>query len=354
MSGPLQAKEAYICLFLNPPLNYVLWLKFVVMSQKNSWIYTSKDTQIWMRNNLGYKMTKSSKEIPMIRFQGKIPHNAYRFSHNSMATVFEVFILHDDAGYAEQAACEAFREIDRLEQELSRFIENSDISRINALSKNQSTQIGLETFECLKQCAQLTNQTDGAFDITFGKNTGMHMLQLDETNFSAKLLADSIRIDLGGFGKGYATDQLARLFREWDIESALIHGGKSSVLALAEPSGEKGWPVTLSDPAQSGQILSHVYLKHRAMSASGLEKGHHIINPRTGKSIKDRIAAWASTSGAATSDALSTAFMVMTPEKIEEYCQRNPDTQGLVILKNRATGEKWNPVLKFGNWDSLS
>ena len=299
-------------------------------------------------------MTIPSKEIPKIQFQGKIPHKAYRFSHNCMATVFEVYAIHENSAYVEQATWEAFRELDQLELELSRFIENSDISRINNLGKQQSIQIGLDAFECLKQCARLTSQTDGAFDITAGSNTSMNLLQLDESDFSVKLLGDSIHIDLGGFGKGYAIDSMAKLFREWDIECVLIHGGRSSVLALSEPPGEKGWPVTLSDPAQSGQILSHVYLKHRAMSASGLEKGHHIINPRTGKSIKDRLAAWASTSGAATSDALSTAFMVMTPEKIEEYCQRNPDTQGLVILKNRATGENWNPVLKFGNWDSLS
>ena len=271
-----------------------------------------------------------------------------------MATVFEVFIIHDDAGYAEQAAWEAFRELDRLELGLSRFIENSDISRINNLSKHQSTQIGLETFECLKLCAQLTSQTDGAFDITAGKNTGMNMLQLDESDFSVTLLADSINLDLGGFGKGYAIDLMAQLFREWDIESALIHGGKSSVLALAEPPGEKGWPITLSNPAQSGKILSHVYLKHRAMSASGLEKGHHIINPLTGTTVDDRLAAWALTFGGAMSDALSTAFMVMAPEEIKEYCQRNTDTLGLVILKNRAAGEKRNPIIKLGDWDSLS
>lgn len=299
-------------------------------------------------------MSKYPEEPPKIRFFGKLPHNAFRFSHNSMATIFEVFIIHDDSVYAEQAAWEAFRELDRLELELSRFIENSDIYRINNLGKNQPTQIGLDAFECLKQCAQLTNKTDGAFDITAGKNPGMHMLQLDETNFSVKLLADSIHVDLGGFGKGYAIDQMARLFREWDIESVLIHGGKSSVLALAEPPGEKGWPVTLSNPSQTRQILSHVYLKHRALSGSGLQKGHHIINPRTGKPIEDRLAAWASTSSGAMSDALSTAFIVMAAEKIKEYCMRNPDTQGLVILKDREDDENRNPILKFGDWDSLA
>ena len=299
-------------------------------------------------------MTKPSKEIPKISFRGKIPHDAYRFSHNSMATVFEIFAIHDDAVYVEQAAREAFRKLDRLELELSRFIENSDISRINNLIRNQSIRIGLDAFECLKQCALLTNQTDGAFDITAGSNAPMNLLQMDESDFSVKLLADSIFIDLGGFGKGYAIDSMARLFNEWDIESALIHGGKSSVLALAEPTGEKGWPVTLSNPAQSGQILSHVYLKHRAMSASGLEKGYHIIHPANGKAVEDRIAAWALASGGATSDALSTAFMVMEPEKIEDYCLRNPVTQGLVITKNRADEKKKKPILKFGDWDSLS
>jgi thiamine biosynthesis lipoprotein len=299
-------------------------------------------------------MTKPSKEIPKISFRGKIPHDAYRFSHNSMATVFEIFVIHDDSVYVEQAAREAFRKLDRLELELSRFIENSDISRINNLGRNQSIRIGLDAFKCLKQCALLTSQTDGAFDITAGSNTRVDLLQMDESDFSAKLLADSIHVDLGGFGKGYAIDSMAQLLKEWDIESALIHGGRSSVLALAEPTGEKGWPVTLSNPAQFGQILSHVYLKHRAMSASGLEKGHHIINPLTGRAVKDRPAAWALASGGATSDALSTAFMVMKPEKIEDYCLRNPGTQGLVITKCRAEDEKRNPVLKFGDWDSLS
>ncbi len=306
-------------------------------------------------------MTKPSKEISRIQFHGKIPYKAYRFSHNAMATVFEIFAIHDDVGYAEQAAQEAFRELDRLELELSRFIENSDISRINNLRKNQSTQIGLDAFECLKQCARLTSQTDGAFDITTGSRARMNLLQLDESDFSVTLLADSIHLDLGGFGKGYAIDLMARLFKEWDIGSVLIHGGKSSVLALAAPPGGKGWPVTLSDPSRSGQILSHVYLKNRAMSASGLEKGQHIINPLTGKAVKDRIAAWASSSGCAVSDALSTAFMVMAPEQIEQYCQKNPGTQGMIILRNDASGKKCGAedkksklLFKYGDWDSLS
>ncbi|MGD8538200.1 MAG: FAD:protein FMN transferase [Candidatus Aminicenantes bacterium] len=299
-------------------------------------------------------MSKPSKEIPRIQFHGKVPHKACRFSHNAMATVFEIFAIHDDAGYAEQAAREVFRELDRLELELSRFIENSDISRINNLKKDQSTQIGLDAFECLKQCARLTSQTIGAFDVTAGNPTRLNQLHLNESDFSVTLIADSIHVDLGGYGKGYAIDLMASHFREWDIRSVLIHGGKSSALALAEPPGEKGWPVTLSDPSRPGQILSHVHLKNRAISASGLQKGRHIINPHTGKPVDDKLASWASSSDGATSDALSTAFMVMNPEEIEEFCTKNPDTRGLVILKANKDRAKKTSVIKCGDWDILS
>ncbi|MGD9345504.1 MAG: FAD:protein FMN transferase [Candidatus Aminicenantes bacterium] len=300
------------------------------------------------------KITSRTGEIPLIRFCGKIPHDAYRLSHKSMATIFEVFIIHEDPAYGEQAAREAFRLLDRLEQELSRFIANSDINRINNLRRNQSIRIGLDAFECLKRCAELTRRTQGAFDITFGKNGGIHSLEFDDTDFSVKLSADSIHLDLGGFGKGYAIDQMAKLFAEWDIKSVLIHGGRSSALALAEPPGEKGWPVTVSDPIQTSQILKLVHLKHRALSGSGVQKGHHIYDPRTGKRIEGRLAAWASAPEGAVSDALSTAFMVMTLEEIEDYCAQNPDTQGLIILRDRKNTMNRNPVFPFGHWDSLA
>lgn len=318
-------------------------------------------------------MTEHPQDIPIFRFTGNSFHKAFRFSHYAMATVFEIFIIHDDANYAQQAAWEAFYELDRLEQDLSRFIENSDISRINNLSMNQSVQIGLDTFECLKQCAHLYKTTNGAFDITIGsllkfwsnrgqlstlpsiedlniarQNIGMHFLQLDETNFKVRLLSNSICIDLGGFGKGYAIDQMSELLQEWEIESALIHGGSSSVLTLAAPPGEKGWPLTINSPRDSKQTLEHLYLQHRALSGSGLRKGRHIIDPRTGQPAESKLAAWAFAPGAATSDALSTAFMIMTLEEIEKYCIKNPDTQALVIVQNM-NNKAGDTILNFGS-----
>jgi thiamine biosynthesis lipoprotein len=297
------------------------------------------------------------REIPTNLILREPFHDALRFSHQAMATLFEIFIMHEDDAYARQAAWEAFRELDRIEQELSRFIENSDISRINRLTRNQSIPVGLDAFECLKHSHHLSKITHGAFDIAFEslqhdsrKKTSVDRLLLDENHHSVQLLSDSIHLDLGGIGKGYALDRMAELLREWEISSALIHGGMSSVLALAEPPGEKGWPVTLSNP-QNKKILARIDLKDRSLSGSGLQKGDHIIDPRTGQPVEGRLAAWISGPDAATSDALSTAFMAMTPEEIHETCLSHPDIQALVVLHDEGRVKKGGHILKFGDWE---
>ncbi len=298
-----------------------------------------------------------------------------RFSHEAMATTFEVIVVHEDDRYARQAAAAAFAEVDRLEADLSRFIENSDISRINNLPANQPLLIGLVAFECLQLSARIYAETNGAFDITIGslldcwrnedasprtpsqeelnlarQRTGTGLLKLDEVEHTVELLAAPVQIDLGGIGKGYAVDRMAELLHEWSVETALISGGYSSVLALDAPAGTRGWPVTLSDPGNRKQILARPYLQHRAVSGSGLQKGRHIIDPRTGWPVKGKRAAWACAPDAATADALSTAFMVMTPDEVEKYCLRHPDVLAMIILEDGGKDPQKDKILRFGPW----
>jgi len=65
----------------------------------------------------------------------------HRFSHDAMATTFEIFIVHANAEYARQAGWACFTELDKLQQELSRFIENSDICRISAFGGAEPVQV---------------------------------------------------------------------------------------------------------------------------------------------------------------------------------------------------------------------
>jgi thiamine biosynthesis lipoprotein len=296
-----------------------------------------------------------------------------RFCHEAMATTFEVVVVYDDDRYARQAAAAAFDEVDRLEGELSRFIENSDITRINNLPANQPLRLGLNAFECLQLSARMYAETNGAFDITVGsllslwrnedgtprtpsqeelnrarQHTGTGLLQLDEAEHTVQLLASPVQVDLGGVGKGYAVDRVAELLREWSIDIALISGGYSSVLALDGPAGTKGWPLTLSNPDNRKQILARPILRGRALSGSGLQKGQHIIDPRTAQPVKGKLAAWASASDAASADALSTAFMIMSPEEIRQYCLRHPDVSAMIMLKGRDKDAQKDKILHFG------
>lgn len=307
-----------------------------------------------------------------IDIHGNLAHRALRFSHNAMATIFEIFIIADDAKYAQEAAFEAFAELDRIEQDLSRYIDNSDVSRISGLAANQSVGISLHTFECLKKCIHLHKTTNGAFDITITpllklwqlqdglltkpsrkalksarQRVGMHFLELDEESIRVKVRHDSVCIDFGGIGKGYAVDKMGNLLQDWGVECALIHGGRSSALALDAARGEIAWPVTVSQPNPHRQTLELLYLNRRSLGASGIEKGRHIIDPRTGQPVDTKIAAWALANNSTTADALSTAFMVMSPVEIESYCQHYSDTQAMVIVKKKGDDSQ---IMKFGNW----
>jgi thiamine biosynthesis lipoprotein len=291
---------------------------------------------------------------------------SFRFEHFAMATTFEIIAAGVEKTYAGQAAAEAFEELDRLEADLSRYVENSDISRVNAAGSQRPVAVGEAAFECLGLAVEMRERTGGAFDVTAGHlkdrwvgsdGSGMaakadksgepgaggcDLVLLDEAGHTVRL-APGVKVDLGGIGKGFAIDRTASLLRQWEVNAALIHGGFSSVLALDPPPEMSGWPVTMSDPRRPKRILSRLSLCRRAIGGSGLEKGPHIIDPATGGPAAGRIAAWAVAGNAGVADALSTAFMIMPPEQIDAYCRRNRDAAAVVVT---ADG-----VLRWGKLD---
>lgn len=244
---------------------------------------------------------------------------ALRFAHQAMHTEFEILCVHADGDYARQAAWAAFDLLDRLENELSRFIPNSDISRINQLAAGESARVSRWTMDCIELARTAYEETGGAFDISLG--TGLKRLQL----FPRDCMVTNpggVKLDLGGIGKGYAIDRMAEVLGEWDIRHALIHGGHSSVLALDAPPGLDGWPLTLGERTLAA--------RRRAFSASGKRvQGEHIVDPRTGLPANGRVAAWVSLdleggpSPSAVAEAYSTAFMILPPAEMDAICSRH-------------------------------
>jgi thiamine biosynthesis lipoprotein len=268
---------------------------------------------------------------------GPLP-GVHRFSHAAMATVFEIRCLHADPGYARQAAQEAFRLVDRLEQEQSRFVANSDVSRINHLSAGQATRVSPSTMECLEIARRMHVRTGGAFDISVG--SGLDGLDFVPEDFTVHARTEGVHLDLGGIAKGYAVDRVAELLEDWEISRALIHGGWSSVLALEPPPDGDGWPLTLSAPEPGEQrVLARVSARQKALSASGTQKRDHILDPRTGRPVHDR-AVWVAVEGgedgnrgsrAAFAETLSTAFMILPPEEAADLCHAWPGVEAWLV-----------------------
>jgi thiamine biosynthesis lipoprotein len=312
---------------------------------------------------------------PLVSADWSAVQNVHRFPHWAMATLFEIIVQYEDKDYTQRAAKAAFDEVDRIEGELSRYIETSDISRINNLPAGQPLLIGLDTFECLRISAEVWAETKGTFDVTVGflvdcwrdeqknprtptsqellsarEHTGMHLIVFDEPTHAVALTRSPVRVDLGGVGKGYAVDRIAEMLREWSIDRALIHGGFSSVLALDAPEGFAGWPVTLSYPGDRKRSLARLQLEHVSVSGSGLEKGPHIIDPRSGRPAESKVATWSIAPDAARADCLSTAFMIMTPEEVANYCTAHPDVRSLIIVPASPKTGSPQHILSAGAW----
>ncbi len=282
-----------------------------------------------------------------------------------MGTFFETVIGGVDEDYARQAAQVVFLEIDRIESLFSRFNPCSELGQMNRMKPGDALAVGLETYECLTIAEKVRIETGGAFDInvkTRTKTMGSSVtprppdeglakiaaheypsLELIHTSsgFEARLhsgkkcLIRSLELDLGGIGKGYALDKAMAFLLDWGIDRALLHAGSSTVAAIGSPPGLSpgglGWPVGVGGgwPDAPRQVL----LTGRALSGSGAEvKGKHILDPRTGLPAQTHLAAWASHPSAAEADALSTAFMVMGTNEVEDYCRFHPEVWALVVV----------------------
>ena len=293
----------------------------------------------------------------------------FRFSHFAMGTTFEVIIAGFDDIYAGQASQAAFAEIDRIENLFNRFNPSSEVGQINLLKAGKKLKIGIELFECLKIAALVQKETGGAFDINvaslvkYKRKSREFPVELSflPAGFTAKISDRlpgqkpyGIEFDLGGIGKGYALEKALEICSDWGIKRVLLHGGTSTALAVgdapSENEGNTGWPVGIGGDWDCPKSPERFFLKNRALSGSGTEvKGGHIIDPKTWQPAKGHKAVWVSHTSPAWADALSTAFMVMTTEQVEEYCNQNPAVWALVV-KDAGKCKIYNRKAVNGKW----
>jgi thiamine biosynthesis lipoprotein len=297
-------------------------------------------------------------------------------ARRAMATTFEVLVPFGTPQGLE-AAEDALDEIDRLEAQLTVYREESEVSGINRQAPQGPVQAEEKLFGLLSLAARLTEETDGAFDISVGAlikawgfyrrrhrvpsaaeraevltRVGMRHVVLNPEDRSVRFLRPGLEVNLGSIGKGYALDRVAELLREkWNFASGLLHGGYSSVYAIGTNPGDvRGWPIALRHPWQPGRRLAVVRLRGRGLGTSAATFQHleykgrklgHILDPRTGWPAEGIASATVLAPTAAEADALATAFYILGVERARAYCESRPDV-GAVLLSE---GERARPVV---------
>ena len=283
-------------------------------------------------------------------------------SLNAMATRFELVLCGDDPVRLRAAGEQALQEIERLESQLSFYRADSEVTWINSHAAEAPVRIDPRLFHLLLCCADFSEKTDGAFDITVGplirawgfagagprvpppsalnavrSSVGMKNVELSEEDFTIRFKRPGVAIDLGGFGKGYAIERAIDILKENGVSSALLHGGTSSVFALGAPPLEAGWTIALGAPLSDGERQTKIELNNAGLSVSaahgksfevdGCSYGH-ILDPRTGEPA--RVARAAAVTGPSPSDceALSTALMVLGPNWLPVMMSSFPDYRG--------------------------
>ena len=147
-------------------------------------------------------------------------------------------------------------------------------------------------------------------------------------------------IDLGAVGKGYAVDCAIETLREAGVESALLHGGTSTVYGLGAPPGAEGWKIAIAPAPEQSSPQAAIMLRDCALSVSAVwgksfeadgKRFGHVIDPLTGWPVNNAVQAAVALPSATETDALSTALLVLGLEGHEIISRLRPEMRTMVV-----------------------
>ncbi|MFQ5597582.1 MAG: FAD:protein FMN transferase [Nitrospiria bacterium] len=278
-----------------------------------------------------------------------------------MGTQVIVKVFGTDAERIDEAIEAAFAEVVRLEQFMSSFIPESELSKINRYAGEAPVTVSRELFELIRNSISFSERTAGAFDISFasvGKLWSFRRrivpsaeavaarlpfvdyrnIRLDARRSAVFLPHGSMEIGLGGIGKGYAMDRAIRVLEDFGIKNAVVMAGGD--MLIRGKKGDTPWRVGLRNPNHQNEILAVLPLENQAISTSGdyerffIKDGiryHHILDTRTGFPADQSRSVSILAQDATTSDALSTSVFVLGPQKGMALIEALEGVEGIII-----------------------
>ena len=250
---------------------------------------------------------------------------------------------------------------------MSTYIADSDVSKINTSGANIWIEVDPLTLAVIQRAMAISEQTDGAFDITIGpavrrwkfgpdaddvqypsdddveemlQYVGYKKVSIKPTPPSVKKSDARTQIDLSAIAKGFAVDHVVEYLKENSFENFMVEVGGEVYAAGKKPSG--AWRIGIEKPKIGYQEISHaIDISDCAIATSGDyrtvamfegKKITHTIDPKTCRPVPNPPASCSvRAADCMTADALATAIMVLGAKKGMKLCDSTRCDAHIVI-----------------------
>ena len=227
---------------------------------------------------------------------------------------------------AEELEVEIEAILDEVNQQMSTYISNSELSLFNSSGSSDWFSVSEDTAKVVSRGIDIYKLSGAAFDITVGPlvnlwgfgplgrredlpgdkeiaeamaKTGSAHLKVRLSPPALKKQISDLYVDLSAIAKGFAVDRLAELLNSLGTAAFLVDIG-GEIRARGTKSGGAAWRIGIESPiAGSREVQKIVELDNSAMATSGDYRNYfevdgvrysHEIDPRTGRPVTHRLA----------------------------------------------------------------
>ncbi len=287
--------------------------------------------------------------------------NWYQREEAIMGTRIAVELWATDPLVAERGIDAVMADMHRTDRLMSTYKPESQLSQVNAHAYDRPVQVDGDIIDVVEKSLEYSRLSDGIFDITYAsvgylydyraqlhpteeqiaaalQSIDYRQLQVDREARTIRFLRPGMRIDLGGFAKGWAVDRGVEILRALGIQHAMVNAGGDTRL-LGDRRG-KPWIVGIRDPRRDGVVVTRIPLADEAISTSGdyerfFEQDgvrhHHILVPGTGKSPSDVRSVTIIGPNATRTDGLTKPVFILGVERGMAYVRRVGDVEAVIV-----------------------
>ncbi len=313
----------------------------------------------------------------MLRPEASAPEGQlYQLTGTTMGTTYRILLTGFPEGVdGNELAGQIRQHLFRVDRELmSIYAADSELSRFNRSPPGAWFPVSEELAYVVQQAQEISELTDGYFDITVGPLTerwgfGTSLRDVPADEEIEALLARigyrhvqvsmqppalfksaDVYLDLGGIAKGYGTDVVADYLDSLGVQSYFVEVGGELRIRGTRADGS-AWVPAIETPVDGRPQAYQIFYSQGesiAVAGSGDYRNYfeqdgvrysHELDPFSGRPIDHRLAAVTVITDRATrADALSTAFMVMGAERAHALAEEAGLAAYFIIRREDSEG----------------